>query len=58
VKGAREAVRDLFDRLASFDPHQDGAAPADDFVKLPYLCFDDAAQELFIEWSTELHTEL
>ncbi len=58
VKGAREAVRDLFDRLASFDPLQDGAAPADDFVKLPYLCFDDAAQDLFIEWSTELHREL
>ncbi len=58
VKGAREAVRDLFDRLASFDPLQDGASPADDFVKLPHLCFDDAAQELFIEWSTELHTKL
>lgn len=58
VKGAREAVRDLFDRLASFDPLQDGAAPADDFVKLPHLYFDDAAQELFIEWSTELHTRL
>ena len=25
VKGAREAVRDLFDRLAEFDPLQDGA---------------------------------
>ena len=56
VKGAREAVRDLFDRLASFDPLQDGAAPADDFVKLPYYCFDDAAQEIFIEWCTELNT--
>jgi len=58
VEGAREAVRDLFDRLASFDPLQDGATPADDFVKLPHLCFDDAAQDLFIEWSTELHREL
>lgn len=56
VKGAREAVRDLFDRLASFDPLQDGAAPADDFVKLPNFCFDDAAQEVFVEWCTELHT--
>ncbi len=56
VKGAREAVRDLFDRLASFDPLQDGAAPSDDFVKLPHFCFDDAAQQIFIEWSTELHT--
>jgi hypothetical protein len=56
VKGAREAVRDLFDRMASFDPLQDGAAPADDFVKLPHFCFDDAAQEVFVEWCTELHT--
>ncbi len=58
VQGAREAVRDLFDRLASFDPVQDGAAPADDFVKLPYFSFDDAAQELFIEWSQQLNQEL
>lgn len=55
VKGSREYVRDLFDRLAEFDPLQDGAAPADDFVKLPWFQFHDAAQELFIEWSTDLH---
>lgn len=58
VKGAREAVRDLFDRLAQFDPVQDGATPADDFVKLPHFSFDDAAQEVFIEWDTELQTTL
>lgn len=58
VKGAREAVRDLFDRLAAFDPVQDGATEADDFVNLPHFYFDDQAQELFIEWSTELHREL
>lgn len=58
VKGARDAVLELFDRLASFDPVEDGATPADDFVKLPHFHFDDAAQELFIEWSTELHREL
>jgi hypothetical protein len=56
VKGAREAVRDLFDRLAMFDPVQEGAAPSDDFVKLPHYCFDDAAQDIFVEWCTELHT--
>jgi hypothetical protein len=55
VKGAREAVRDLFDRLAVFDPVQDGAAPNDDFVKLPHFYFDDAAQDIFVEWCTELH---
>lgn len=57
VRGTREAVRDLFDRLAAFDPLQDGAAPADDFVKLPQLSFDDDAQALYIEWATELHLE-
>jgi hypothetical protein len=56
VKGTREAVRDLFDRLAVFDPVQDGATIPDDFVKLPYYCFDDAAQSIFVEWCTELHT--
>jgi hypothetical protein len=55
VKGAREAVRDLFDRLAVFDPVLDGASPSDDFVKLPHFCFDDAAQDTFVEWCTELH---
>ena len=55
VKGAREAVRDLFDRLAVFDPVQDGAAPANDFVKLAHFHFDDAAQEVFIEWCSDLH---
>lgn len=58
VKGAREAVRDLFDRLAVFDPVQDGAAPADDFVKLPHFHFDDEAQAIFVEWSTDLNTKL
>lgn len=56
AKGAREAVRDTFDRLADFDPGQDGAQPADDFVKLPAFSFDDAAQEIFVAWSTELNT--
>jgi len=55
VKGAREAVRDIFDRLAVFDPVQDGATDASDFVKVPHFSFDDSAQELFIEWSTDLN---
>lgn len=55
VSGSREYIRDLFDRLAEFDPLQDGAAPADDFVKLPWFPFDGTAQELFIEWATDLH---
>jgi hypothetical protein len=58
VKGAREAVRELFDRLAEFDPLQDGAAPPTDFVKLPYFEFDDQALEVFIEWSVDLHRRI
>jgi hypothetical protein len=57
VQGAREALRELFDRLAVFDPVQDGAAAANDFVKLPHFHFDGAAQEVFIEWSSDLHHE-
>lgn len=55
IKGAREAVRDLFDRLASFDPLLDGAAPSNDFVKLPHFSFDNEAQEIFVGWCNELH---
>jgi len=58
VKGAREAVRDLFDRLANFDPVLDGAAAADDFVKLPHFHFDDAAQEVFVDWCHQLNQTL
>lgn len=54
-KGTREHVREMFDRLAAFDPLQDGAQPANDFVKLPHFEFDDQALELFAEWSADLH---
>jgi hypothetical protein len=53
--GSREAVRDIFLRLACFDPTQDGAAHASDFQRVPAFSFDDAAQEVFIEWSGDLH---
>ncbi len=55
VKGAREAVRDIFDRLAAFDPLQDGAEAANEFVKVPHFSFDAQAQQLFIEWATNLN---
>jgi hypothetical protein len=58
VHGAREAVRDVFLRLAAFDPVDDGAAPPDEFQRVPAFAFDDAAQELFIEWSTDLHRNI
>lgn len=57
VEGAREAVRDLFCRLAYLDAAHIGATPADDFVKLPHLVFSEDSQEVFIEWATELNSQ-
>jgi hypothetical protein len=45
----------VFDQLKAFDPVNWGAYPADDFVQFPYFHFDDEAQALFIEWTTDLH---
>jgi hypothetical protein len=55
AKDPRIVVRNIFSRLADFDPVMDGAKPADEFVKLPHFSFDDAAQEIFIEWCQELN---
>jgi hypothetical protein len=55
AQGVREKVRDMFLRLAAFDPVQDGASPADDFVKVPHFSFGDVAQKIFIEWSKDLY---
>ncbi|MBI3987930.1 MAG: DUF3987 domain-containing protein, partial [Lentisphaerae bacterium] len=43
-KHARNAAFAVFDALADFDPVAWGAAPADDFAKFPYFCFDEEAQ--------------
>lgn len=45
----------LFEELENFDPTHYGAFPADNSTKFPYLRFDEAAQEIFIEWSIKLH---
>jgi hypothetical protein len=55
-QGIREAVRDLFHHLSVFDPEEMGAAPATEFTKLPSFHFDDEAQQIFIDWSTDLNT--
>lgn len=55
AKEARDSAYAVFDALAEFDPVVWGAAPADDFAKFPHFRFDDAAQEIFIEWSGDLH---
>lgn len=55
AKEARDRAFAVFDALAEFDPEAWGAAPADDFAKFPHFRFDEAAQEVFIEWSGDLH---
>lgn len=54
-KDARDRAANVFETLAEFDPAALGATPADSFVKFPYFRFDDEAQEIFVEWSGELH---
>ena len=56
-KAARDAAVTVFDTLADFDPVALGAAPIDDLSKFPYFCFDAEAQDVFIEWSEDLHRE-
>lgn len=55
AKDARDRAFAVFEALAEFDPVAWGAAPADDFDKFPHFRFDDAAQDIFIEWSGDLH---
>lgn len=55
AKDARDQAFGVFDTLADFDPVAWGAVPADDFTKFPHFRFDEAAQEIFIEWSGDLH---
>ena len=52
---ARESAEKVFAALADFNPVAFGAEPADDFSKFPYFRFDTEAQEVFIEWSGEMH---
>lgn len=53
---ARDAVFALFDALATFEPIEWGAQPADAVSRFPAFRFDDAAQAVFVEWATELNT--
>ena len=54
-KAARDRAFAVFEALAPFEPEHWGAAPADEFAKFPYFRFDEAAQDIFIEWSGDLH---
>ena len=53
---ARETAYAIFDALANFDPVACRAAPANRSGQVPHFRFDDEAQAVFIEWSTDLHT--
>jgi Protein of unknown function (DUF3987) len=55
AKDARDRAFAVFDTVADFDPVAWGAVPADAFVKFPYFQFDEGAQNIFIEWSADLH---
>lgn len=55
-KSARHAVDDLVRKLHDLDIK--AIATTNEFSKTPYLQFDDAAQEVFIEWLCNLETRL
>src|SRR3989344_1685181 len=54
-KEARDKAYAVFDVIANLDPIAWGALPADDYVKFPHFTYDDEAQKIFIEWSTDLN---
>ena len=43
--------------IAVDDPLEWGASPPDEHAKLPHFGFEDDAQGVFVEWSTELNRE-
>lgn len=55
-KQARETVNDLVKKLHNLDVQ--AIATISEYSKTPYLQFDDAAQEIFIEWISKHETRL
>ena len=55
---ARERVDHIFERLGAFDAAEWGASPKRRGIKFPYFFFDDAAQEVYIAWTTALHKKI
>ena len=49
-------ARSVFESLVDFEPVAWGASPTDEFGKFPHFHFDPAAQEVFMAWSTDMHT--
>lgn len=54
-KELRDRVYSIFEALSQFDPVKWGAEPEDKFTKFPFFHFSSEAQNVFIEWSTDLH---
>jgi hypothetical protein len=54
---AKAAAWEVFDRLDKLDPEAVSACH-DQFGDLPYLRFDEAAQEVFTGWRTDLEARL
>jgi hypothetical protein len=54
---ARDRAYEVFERLVNFNPEAWGAEPAGQYDKFPAFRFRADAQEIFIEWSTELHQQ-
>lgn len=52
---ARDKAYAVFDSIGNFNPMDWGAFPKDDYIKFPYFQFDEEAQQIFIEWATELN---
>jgi phage/plasmid primase-like uncharacterized protein len=57
-KTAREQANNVFEKLDEFDPVEWGATPASEFVKFSYFQFSPDAQEIYIEFSTNLHRNI
>ena len=55
---ARERVDHIFEQLGAFDAAEWGASPKRRGIKFPYFFFDDAAQEVYIAWTTALHKKI
>jgi hypothetical protein len=55
---ARKRADHIFERLAAFDAETWGASQKRQGVKFPYFFFDDAAQAVFVAWTTALHERI
>jgi hypothetical protein len=56
-KVLRERIFSIFEAVATLDPVAWGATPKHDSVRFPFFRFSEAAQEVFIRWSAELHLD-